>query len=46
MRIWKFLQRSMESFLTGHGVHFTLDSENGAKVLSNDPEDESGQLGF
>lgn len=34
----------METFLQGHGVHFTLNSELGAKVLSNDPEeDESGK---
>lgn len=43
-RLWKFAQRSVQTFLTSHGVHFTIDNQDGTQVVSinEDGTDDGG----
>lgn len=47
MRLWKFAQRSMQSFLTSHGVRFTVENQDGTQVISvdEDNDDDDSQEG-
>lgn len=40
IRLWKFMQRSVQSFLTSHGVQFGLENGSGTRVLDLDDDDD------
>lgn len=41
-RLWKFAQRSVQTFLTSHGVHFTIDNQEGTQVVSVGDDGDNG----